>query len=64
MLIRLVRCERGSAHVTVRLDAQPDYARRGVQWRHEGGALVTEDATLWLAGEPGPELDEAPSVST
>jgi GH15 family glucan-1,4-alpha-glucosidase len=56
LLVRLVRCEQGTARVTVTVDVRPDYARSAPGWKRVDGALVTDDGSMWLTGDPLPPL--------
>ncbi|HVL84709.1 MAG TPA: glycoside hydrolase family 15 protein [Pseudonocardia sp.] len=62
VLVRLVRCERGAARVTARLDARPDFGRAAAAWRPSGGAVRSGDGSLWVSGDPGPGIAQDDTV--
>lgn len=64
VLIRLVRCEHGTAHVRARIDARPDYARRPVVWEADGGLFTAEapGTRLWASSERDLRIDDDGSL--
>ncbi|NJQ04358.1 glycoside hydrolase family 15 protein [Streptomyces lonarensis] len=58
VLVRLVRCVEGTASITLRVEARPDYARATVRWRETDHGLATghgtDDGSVWLTGAPRP----------
>ena len=52
-LVRLVRCERGEARVSARIDARPDYGRQQPVWTEDRGFFTAEipGSRLWISSD-------------
>ncbi len=52
-LVRLVRCERGEAQVSARIEARPDYGREAAAWSEQDGFVTAEvpGSRLWLSSD-------------
>jgi alpha,alpha-trehalase len=64
VMVRLVRCESGSAEIGLRVEARPEYGRRAASWNGGGDALIGDDGAFWLSGEPGPTVSGEDGCAT
>jgi len=53
VLVRIVRCERGTARIRTTIDARPDYARSTAQWRSSAGmfSAAAPGTRLWATSD-------------
>ncbi|MBA3891820.1 MAG: glycoside hydrolase family 15 protein, partial [Gemmatimonadaceae bacterium] len=53
VLVRIVRCERGTARIRTTIDPRPDYARSTAQWRSSAGmfSAAAPGTRLWATSD-------------